>query len=357
MEQSSERSVAMKSFAIIGFIIAIIFIVWLVVRVVALIPGAFSSLASIADGVYNNRPQSELTVATQNTIINHNQSFNVNWSDTNKAGTYTFTYECTDGIAVDIKHSGSRITPVECGEVVNLGDETFSLDMIAQSERNRFSDVPYTIGFVPESTKDEIVTKDSVFTVVNVNIPQSGLASADTEDTTPEVVTETEAETVTEPEVETPAVTTPTTPAPTTPAVTPTPVYVSTPVYSIPQSDPNGSVDLAVRYLQVGRLDSRNNFIPGGEFDNDARAAFQFEVKNIGTKTSDSWTFKADLTSGSTYSSKSQAGLKPNERSVLTIGFDNVGDLGAQRFGADVNVRNDINTRNNAFQWAVFVVN
>ena len=100
-------------------------------------------------------------------------------------------------------------------------------------------------------------------------------------------------------------------------------------------------------------MDSDNNFTRTATIDNDVRGAFQFEVKNIGTKTSDDWEFTATLTSGTEFEADNQQPLKPNERSVITLGFDAVGDTGVQFFGATVAGGSDRNENNNAFTWAV----
>ena len=147
-------------------------------------------------------------------------------------------------------------------------------------------------------------------------------------------------------EVETP--TTPTKPTtPTTPQQ-PTGVRYTT-TYKVPVSDPNGHTDLAVKFLGVGTIDD-GKFIKQDELDVDEIGAVQFEVKNIGTKTSTAWEFEMELPSGSDYSSKNkQVALKPNERSVLTILFGLPGDEGKQDFSVKVTGGGDTKTSNNSF--------
>ncbi|MEZ4200355.1 MAG: hypothetical protein R3B69_02040 [Candidatus Paceibacterota bacterium] len=69
----------------------------------------------------------------------------------------------------------------------------------------------------------------------------------------------------------------------------------------------------------------------------DDKAAFQFEVKNTGTKTSTEWTFEATLTTGKKpMNQRYKLRLKPNERAVLTVAFKNPGDDGFQTFGVEI---------------------
>lgn len=344
MERTTRTTVT-KTAAVTGFIALIAFFVWLAVQIASLVPSAFSSLASLADSVYNNRPSSQIVVGNPNTIVNTGESFTITWTDLNREGSYTFSYLCVDGVAVDVRTSGSRIETVTCGETLTLGEAVTSLEVLARSEQRRFTDINYIIGFIPAGATEASISTTATLTVVNANIPQSqsGVATPEPEAEAP----------VEEPAGEVAGETTDTPATPTRPG---TPTVIETPIFALPVSNPNGFVDLAVRYLAVGTMDADNDFTPRGTIDEDVRGAFQFEVRNLGTKTSDEWTFTATFTSGTTYESKTQAGLKPNERSIITLGFDYVGERGAQTFGASIDVDDDINPKNDSFTWAVNIV-
>lgn len=343
MTQQTQPSRTMRALAVAGVIALVIFLVWLAVTLVTMLPNAFSSLASLAEGVQQARPGSEITVANANSIVNNGESFTINWTNVNRNGVYTLYYECIEGVAIDMRYPANNITAVPCGEVVKLGNNVNELELTARSEKKRFIDVDYEIGFMPQNSTEVAYATETAFTVVNVNIPQS--QSDDVAEPTGEVAGET---TVTEEVVaETPAT------APLTPRE---PEVIATEIFELPTSDPDGFVDLAVSYRSVGRLTDNNEFIPGGVIDEDTRGAFQFEVRNLGTKTSADWTFDATLTSGRIYEAGEQDGLLPNEFTVITLGFDNVGETGAQRFGALIDVDNDRNRSNDSFSWAVNVV-
>jgi hypothetical protein len=350
MTTSNKPSIAIKALAVTGFIAFVGLLVWLAVMLVGVLPSAFSSLASLAEGLQQSRPQAEIVVANSNSIVNNSEAFTISWTNLNRAGQYTIRYECVNGVSVDMRFPANNITTIPCGETIKLGSDVTSLELFINSERQRFIDINYTIGFINGENAAVTETENTV-TVVNVSIPQSqSVATDDSDEPTGEVAGES-TDTSTEAVVaETPAPTTPSTPAPATPEV------VATEIFALPTSNPNGFVDLAVKYVAVGRLNSDNQFIPGGVINSDTRGAFQFEVRNLGTKTSRDWTFVATLTSGATFESESQDGLKPNEYTIVTLGFDNVGETGAQRFGAAIDVPEDRNSENDEFSWAVNII-
>ena len=318
----------------VGLVAILILAVWLAVKIVSLIPNAFTSLASITDSVYNNRPTGEMAVASNTSLINSGEEMVIRWSALKGNGAYTFSYQCVDGVSLVMKYPTTSETYVPCGQVVKLGSDTLSLVVVPESERVRFSDVNMNIGFIKAGTDEVATQKTIVITVVNPDITLSKSVSVlvPGDDTY-------------EPEIDDTPITTPGTPTVTT-----------TSVYELPVSDPNGFVDLGVKYLGVGILNNQNQFVPRGTIDNDERGAFQFEVKNLGTKTSSSWDFVANLPSGTRYESPIQDGLKPNERSVITLGFDNVGQIGTRSFGVEIDVTGDTSANNDKFTWAVKVI-
>ena len=84
----------------------------------------------------------------------------------------------------------------------------------------------------------------------------------------------------------------------------------------------------------------------------DEKGAIQFEVKNYGSKTSDTWEFEVSLPNGGTYSSDEQEPLKPNERAVLTIGFPTTDDS-QHTFVVTIDESTDRNSLNDRFTQTV----
>lgn len=330
----------LKTLAIGGFVGLIIIIAWLGIQLISFMPTAFSSLASLADSVYNYKP-AELVVVNNKDAANAGEAFTISWNEVKQDGKFSFKYACMEGVAVEIRTAGNPIKSVDCDKYVDLGKVT-SMDINITSEKNRFAEVAYTVAFTPIKAKTPSVEHGNSITVVNPMISPEVIVSATT---TEPVVTEPE------PAVETKPETTPTKPTPK--PVTPKPVTVSTPIYSIPVSNPNGFTDLSVRSIGVGTMDASNRFTLVGVMDNDAKGAIQFEIKNIGTKTSGEFTYTATLPSGAVYTSPAQPALKPNERSIITLGFETANQTGVKTFNVKVAISGDINSANNSYVSAV----
>lgn len=339
MNQGSDEKklTAAKALAIAGFALVLVFAVWLAVQIVSLIPSAFSSLASLANSIYNYGHDQELIVATEKSMVNSGESFVISWTKLNDEGTYTFTYACADGVTVDVRTNG-EIDTIACDTEVALGTET-SLEVRATSQEERFVEISYTIAFTRAQEEEAQASARGAVTVVNAAIPTNGVASQDTED-------EEEEQDATEDETESED----TSSDDTTPTYTPgTPTTVKKLIYSMPVSDPNGDVDLTVKFLGVGEIKGKT-FVPKASIEAGDEGAIQFEIKNIGTKTADDWNYEAVLPSGIHYESKDQKDLKPNERAVITLGFEGIEDDGSEEVRVEVNADDDVKTSNNEFE-------
>lgn len=327
----------MKTLAVLGFIVIVAFLTWLAVMVVRFIPGAFASLANLAESL-NNRPVATeaIEIETDGAVFNSGDSFAIDWNTQRADGTYALSYACTEGVSLTITVETDTFS-VPCGETYMLRGDIDGVDAVFASEKMRFADVPYTVSFFKDGDADPTESTGKTLTIVNPSIPQGQVAGVDTTPATPEV---------------------PVTPAPVTkPASTPTTpsyTYTYTTTYSVPKSDPKGYTELAVKYLGVGVLKG-GTFVPKGELESGDQGAFQFEVKNTGTKTSTAWTYDATTTAGDEYHSTAQDPLKPNERQIITIGFGDLGNDGIRRFGASIDGGNDTSTKNNSFTWAVTI--
>jgi hypothetical protein len=324
-----------KTFAIAGFAAIIIFIVWLAVQLVQIIPGAFSSLASLADSVYNYNPNQELEVATENSVVNATESFVLSWTQLQGSGSYAFSYGCTEGVSLDVKNLDGEVVALLCDTPLSLAKAT-SLEIVALSEKHRFVDVPLTVTFAKDGVETGTKRTIQTITVVNASIPASGL--------------------VTLPEEKNPEVVTPT-PVPAKPVVTKPVVYPTAPkvTYVTPVSDPNGKIDLRVTFIGGGTI-SGSKFIPSKTIDADKNGAIQFEVKNIGTKTATDWSYEAQLPADISYNSPDQKALKPQERAIITLGFDGLTKDGSEKVSIDVTAKNDVNNKNNKVTATVKIV-
>ena len=339
----TKKDSILKSLAIAGLLAVLLVVAWLAIQLVHIFPGAFNSVASLAESVGQNQEtiidtdqeMGSLSIISNTSLINNGETFGIEWDKVNANGSYVFSYECIDGIAIThMTAAGDR--PYDCDTNYNIGDIS-TLTLGIDSEKNRYADVPYTIAFLRTNDTRPRATGSNTVTVVNTTINNQF-----TEDTT--VVEEDEEEVVEPVEVVTE-------PAPTTPAVTPgTPTYTQEFTYAIPVSDPNGYTDLGATYVGVGSVINRT-FV-AGPVSGDDTGAIQFTVKNIGTKTSRDWTFAMELPNGNTYESPTQTALKPNERAVLTIGFP-AGAPAIHTFELTIDESSDRNSRNDSFTQTV----
>ncbi len=191
----------------------------------------------------------------------------------------------------------------------------------------RSSNQTFTITFT--DTKNEITLTDTTTVrVVNAEIPFGGVTPEETETPESDDVT-----------------------PPTPPQPAPKPVV--TIVY--PQSDPYGYTDLAVTTLGAGAL-VNGIFVPSAHYDRDQRNAIKFDIKNIGTKTSGTWTFTTRLPSGVIYESEPQVPLMPLEHVEFTLSFGiEDEDDGSTKVTTTVSTKNDTNSGNNTSAWTVVV--
>ena len=235
------------------------------------------------------------------------------------------------------------ITPLPCETTHTLGHVS-GVDLSINSEKNRFSDVPYTISFIPKGEEEAVADTTSTLVVVNASIsPEVAVAT-----TTPPVIVPPE----TKPEPTKPATTTPVTPVTPKPPVKPT--YVQTYTYAIPVSNPNGFTDIATTFIKVGTI-SNGAIVTDGVIDNDTSATLLFEVKNIGTKTSNTFTYSVALPNGTTYVSGTQVALKPNERATIALGFDVANIIGIKSLSVNVTSSGETSTANNGFAGTITI--
>jgi hypothetical protein len=345
-----QKETATKLLAVVGFLAAIVLLVFIAVKVVTFIPGAFSSLASIADSVYNYERTPSIVIATPNTVVKSGESFTIGMNEQKRPGLYSFSYSCATGVMVETRTIDGDITTIACGEGFTLEKGQIALDILVTTDTQRFTDLDYTIIFTPSDPRRDALTADGRVTLVNASLPTSTNLEP-----TPDVaiIEETPIDTDEDTITPAPAPTTPTRPVVPTP---PAPTYIETPIYAIPVSNPNGTIDLRVTVVGVGTLEG-TNFMLAKELEANEGGAIRFSVKNIGTKTAEDWSFKANLPADITYTSGDQKALKPNEEAIITLSFTSAGKSGTESVDVTATAKGDVNTKNNSFTSVVKIVN
>jgi hypothetical protein len=354
-KQAAKKDSILKTLAITGFIGVIMLIAWASIQLVSVVPSAFSSLASLAESVnHPNDTAQEMTevdtlLVTSDTLLaNSGDPVTINWNTAQANGSYTFSYVCADGITVDLVNN-TGVQSILCGSNYNIGNVD-STTVVVRTEENRYVDITYSVSFLGTNDIRPRAVGNAALTVFNSDI-SSEVAVIDLEqdeDNSEGISLEPESPTTPTPA---PDASTPTTPiTPTTPV---TPEYIQKFTYAVPVSNPNGRTDLVAQYLFVGEILS-NRFIPGALAENE-NGAIQFQVKNFGTKTSKDWSFTVSLPGGGRYESPTQSSLKPNERAVLTVGF-NGANVNSHTFRVTVTAATDSNRNNNNFSQRVTFV-
>lgn len=313
------KAVLTKALAILGFCVTIALIIWLIVMAFNRMPSAFSSLSGIADSINLREEISSIEVTLEKKVVNSGEPFEINWTDTQTEGTYRLGYSCADGMLVLFRDPQGTFRPIRCGEPLSLPSNVHSLSLVASSTKDRFTDVTFRVQFA-ESEAVTPIEGAAKITIVNAALPVGSATGTPSENT---------------------ATTTGATPSATSTATTggstgtqPAPVHPPKPITTIvyPQSDPNGFTDLSVTMTDMG----------GSTYSNTIR----FTVKNIGTKTSQDWSFDVDLPSpNDDYASTRYAGLKPQEYMVFTMSFSDSDRDGRITVTADVS--GDANSANN----------
>ncbi len=352
MNNRDPKTIAIKLLAIFGFFVLIGSLSWLLIRGVQYAPKVFSSLASIAENLERYRGAPELTIATEKSIVNAGESMSISWTDMRQRGTYTFGYSCTDGVSIAVRGESGELVNIQCNETLSLPADVHGLFISISSERGRFIDVPLQLSFKNES--GEVVTSTiTQVTVVNAVIPFADRVRGESIESG-EDENESRAAEVPEPEESRAELQESSETAVVAPAPAATP---SLPKYMVPVSDPTGIIDLKVSFIGMGTL-MGETFIPTDAYNPSARNALRFEVMNVGTKTSNTWSLLAALPGDVEYKAGDEAPLLPNERALYTLGFNlepSASDIEIVRVA--ISEPEDLNIANDTFSWTVQVAN
>jgi subtilase family serine protease len=116
----------------------------------------------------------------------------------------------------------------------------------------------------------------------------------------------------------------------------------------------NGPADLLVQIVQVGVLNSNNQFVSTGSntFRAGERVAVKFNVVNQGQTTTGSWNFRAELSDNSNRvyeNPQYEAGIPAGGKATYTIAFDNIriGSNTISIFADSMNQVQEFNESNN----------
>lgn len=328
---SSRKEKINRLLAVIGFIAVIILIAWLAVQIVRFVPSAFSSLASLSQGIsqYSESLDGDvdgpLIVQSNVASTTSGKPITLSWEKDGRVGRYAFSHGCREGLIVEmVDNDGLR--SLSCGVRYDLGDMN-SITIVVDSPFETPVEVPYIISFMRTNDTEPIRAGEATVTIVNeestavVAGDNNGdvLGDSDSADTEEEPTVSAPRPTITKPEY----------------------------TYTFPVSDPNGYTDLKTTFVATGNISGRT--FKAGSLKQDDDGAIQFEIQNIGTKTSGRWSYSVLLPDNDTYVSESQAPLLPTERVIISIGFS-TNDDSSHTFVVSAGETNDINLKNNTFR-------
>jgi hypothetical protein len=336
---TGQRTPLSKFLAITGLVGLIILTAWIAIQLINVFPNTVNSLASLADSVYNYDPKNDepsLTLTTDREIMNSGELIAVSWDKQRESDTFTFSYECKDGVAIDIKTEEKEFASTNCDNTYDLGS-TDNVELHINSEKNRISELVYNIDVFRKNSNTPAIESIQTVTVVNPNIDP---VDNDTE------ITEYETETVVVTEE-----------GPSQPANTTTTYSTETEyIYEIPTSNPDGTTDLVLSNLNIGSV-GFGNFIKTENIIKDIESGVQFTVHNIGTRTSEDWIYEANLPDNTDYKSAKQEPLKPNERATVTINFPQVINLDElHTISITIETNRDTNYANNELSKSGIVI-
>ena len=334
-------TLATRSLAVVGFLALIGAGLWGSVSIARGVPGAFSSFAAAIVSLTSIfvPANEQITISVPSLTVLSEETFTISWEHSNKTveGSYTFRYDCADGVSFTSPTLSGSETAVFCNTPFNFLNASDAITLTPQSVKNRFIDVLLFVDFTPNGSTQPTVTGSTMLTIANETISSSPATTGST--------------------------TTPKTPVERTPGTETSGTFV------LPNgqtaSNPNGFTDLTARVLEVGLVDKNTGAFVASSTPNRSlptrRVAVRFAVENIGTRTSDQWTFNAVLPTfpSHIFSSPTQAALGPGDRIEFTLGFDSFIDEDEGTFVVNVdpsNRQNEPNKDNNILRYTVKTV-
>ncbi|MEK7613506.1 MAG: CARDB domain-containing protein [Patescibacteria group bacterium] len=321
--------VATRALAIVGFLAIIGIGLWGTASVARGAPGVFSAIAAAIVSLTSIfvPADEEIVLSVPSLTVLSGESFTISWEHAKKntEGSYTFRYDCADGVSFTSPSQSGAETTVFCNIPFNFLNSKDSITLTPLSTKNRFIDVTLHVDFTPNGANQPTVSGSTSLTIANENIGGSPVVTGTT---------------------------------PTTPVKTPTPTKgpETSGVYEIANgpvaSNPNGPTDLVARIIELGVVDKTTGAFTASSTPNRStithRVAVRFAVENVGTRTSPQWTFNAVLPTfpSHIFSSPMQQALGPGDRIEFTIGFDSLADTNEGTLVINVDPSNRINEAN-----------
>jgi uncharacterized cupredoxin-like copper-binding protein len=283
--------------------IFIAFVIIILLMSVSYLPSALSRISSsFSAALYSVFvPAEGATMTADKKIVESGEDFNITFKMGDaKDGIFTVFYDCEQDVKLmSIENNGLK--NISCDTPYYLLNNDTSIRIRAISEEESIVRLVITGALENNET-----LKSETVGVARITVKNDSLNAVSEETTTTRPATSTNNSVVTNISNFLPRV---------------TPVTPVAPTYY-------GKADLAVRVLQVGRLNTATNQIfSQTTFSYGDTVGVKFEVRNDGdAATTGYWNFTAALPSLSnpSYTSPSQVSLRPGESIQFTLGFNNL---------------------------------
>jgi uncharacterized cupredoxin-like copper-binding protein len=265
--------------------IFVVFIIIVILMSVTYLPSAISRISSSLTGALYSVfvPAESATMTADKKIINSGDEFTVSFKKGDAAdGLFTVVYSCEQDIDL-LAVESTGLKNINCDTPYYLLNNNNTLRVRAMTNDESVVRLVLTGALENNDTQKSEIVGVARVTVTN-----------DTVGTVPE-----------------PTTSNPTKPTYVAPSVPYNPAY-------------SGKADLAVRVLQVGRLNTATNLITSQtQFTYGDTVGIRFEVRNDGDANTGSWNFTAALPSVTTpsYTAPTQVSLRPGESIQFTLGF------------------------------------
>lgn len=325
-----------KWLAVLGFVALVVALAWFLFTAIAFVPNLVSLAGSAILGEEQLPEPTEIILTPSDIIAQHDSSLTLTWEATQEsAGSFAIWFACVDGVDIAVATPDDGRQNINCDTYYNIGDRT-SINAFFSMPDMENTQIQYEVAFVPED--DEQEQGGSVGTLTIENTALAMREEDEDEDQDDAIEEDDEDEVAVSPE----------------PPTATTPPFREEIVYEVPQSDPRGTTDLGIRFTGVGVLENET-FRGTRAFAQSERGAIRFAVTNHGTRTSETWTYTAELPNGQIYESPTQEPLRPNETATISLGFRAPAETGSYPFAVGINTSRDVNTNNHNFSWSVTV--
>jgi hypothetical protein len=319
-----------KIFAVMGLVIIILIAVYGAMAALRSIPNvwqamgnAFSSVTSVFDRERN------LSISANPSSPTTGEQVLLSWNN-NTEGTYSFSFDCVDGVNFELLTETNSKLFAFCGVPVNFETSSNEIRVVPTLTGKSIETATVHINFTARSS-EKITSTGST----NLSIINSSVAEVPPTDNGPSSGTGTSGSGTSGGSSTGTGTSGQTNQGSTSQVLIP--AQTVAPLYGLP--------DLAVRILDIGTIDKNSNlYTPNANIKTTDRVAIRFEIINEGTNITGTWSFNATLPIREAFQfvSAPQQSLRPGDRIQYVLGFDNIAQINVAQITINVDPYNTV---------------